>query len=130
PSLRVAAAPFHRLVSTLRRPPSPTLFPYTTLFRSPPGRTRSEPRGDGRRDVPGSGRPPDIGRPHAGSERRAYGLLEVAGRLGMRQLLEHQRAREHRGDRVRDPFASERGRRPVHRLEPASPTPKSERMSP
>src|SRR2546426_9289344 len=38
-----------------------------------------------------------------------------------RQLLEHQGAREHRGHRVRDPFASERGRRAVHRLEQAGP---------
>ena len=39
----------------------------------------------------------------------------------MPQLLEHQGAREHRGDWVRDPFASERGRRAVHWLEQAGP---------
>src|SRR3712207_7047955 len=27
----------------IRRPPRSTLFPYTTLFRSPRGRTRSDP---------------------------------------------------------------------------------------
>src|SRR3712207_8547560 len=31
----------------IRRPPRSTLFPYTTLFRSPKGRRR--PRGDGTR---------------------------------------------------------------------------------
>src|SRR3712207_7949314 len=28
----------------IRRPPRSTLFPYTTLFRSTPGRTRTPPR--------------------------------------------------------------------------------------
>src|SRR2546430_10232471 len=28
----------------IRRPPRSTLFPYTTLFRSPPGNTRRTPR--------------------------------------------------------------------------------------
>src|SRR5689334_24568047 len=27
----------------IRRPPTSTLFPYTTLFRSPPGRLRGQP---------------------------------------------------------------------------------------
>jgi len=40
----------------------------------------------------------------------------------MRQLLEHQRAREHRGHRVRDPLSRERGRGAVHGLEQAGPT--------
>src|SRR5207245_11403191 len=30
-------------LSTLRRPPSSTLFPYTTLFRSPPGCSCASP---------------------------------------------------------------------------------------
>src|SRR5437764_7499313 len=37
------------LVFTMRRPPRSTLFPYTTLFRSPPGRDLA----DVRRGVPG-----------------------------------------------------------------------------
>src|SRR5437773_5814284 len=30
------------LLSVLRRPPRPTLFPYTTLFRSPPSNASAE----------------------------------------------------------------------------------------
>src|SRR5207249_11039029 len=41
--------------SSLHAPPIPTLFPYTTLFRSR-GDVR-RPRGDG----PGHGRPPSVG---------------------------------------------------------------------
>src|SRR2546422_4284987 len=38
----------------IRRPPRSTLFPYTTLFRSPrgPGRSLPEPYPDGRHHVP------------------------------------------------------------------------------
>src|SRR2546430_7474048 len=36
----------------IRRPPRSTLFPYTTLFRSPDGRAGAEER----RDLPGHGR--------------------------------------------------------------------------
>src|SRR5881628_31070 len=112
--------------------PEPIVTPTTMRTRSRSVRTRASSRGATDADtitaarrwrchVTGSGRPPDIGRPHASSKRRPYGLLEVAGRLGMPQLLEHQGAREHRGDWVRDPFASERGRRAVHWLEQSGP---------
>src|SRR5690349_23903410 len=43
----------------IRRPPRSTLFPYTTLFRSPPSRRRSA----GRRRSPGRGRPRRRGPP-------------------------------------------------------------------
>src|SRR5213078_2611402 len=113
--------------------PEPIVTPTTMRTKTRSVRTRASSRGASGADTiraarrwpprrPGFRPSPDIGRPHAGSERRAYGLLEVAGRLGMPQLLEHQGAREHRGHWVRDPFASERGRRAVHRLEQAGPT--------
>src|SRR5207249_11206493 len=65
-------------LSPLRPPPPPTLFPYTTLFRSPPGRPaqahllrRSETRGRAHR----RGRAPD---PHGGarSQRREPRVVE------------------------------------------------------
>src|SRR5437868_11972970 len=37
----------------IRRPPRSTLFPYTSLFRSPPSTARSRPAGGGAR-APGS----------------------------------------------------------------------------
>src|SRR5690606_41961077 len=45
--------------SLLRRPPRSTLFPYTTLFRSPAGRAGALPRraGDGRRGGVFAGNP-------------------------------------------------------------------------
>src|SRR3712207_7978258 len=71
----------------IRRPPRSTLFPYTTLFRSP-GRAR--PRAEGDRDrlrrprlrrrrgpaVPDAGG----GRPPGGGGRRARGRRLLAGR--------------------------------------------------
>src|SRR5256885_10055853 len=41
----VVAGPFFFLM--IRRPPRSTLFPYTTLFRSPPRRGRRRPRAAG-----------------------------------------------------------------------------------
>src|SRR2546427_7527589 len=56
----------------IRRPPRSTLFPYTTLFRSPPGgcRERRRPRGRrGQGDVRGEAPGPE-------SRRRGLGTLE------------------------------------------------------
>src|SRR5256885_7269255 len=62
----------------IRRPPRSTLFPYTTLFRSPPG----EWPGGGGRSVGGRGRHRDAGRGRtAGAERDR--------RLAVRRSEEH-----------------------------------------
>src|SRR5205807_9323576 len=68
----------------LRRPPSSTLFPYTTLFRSPygeraapPGAARPRPaRASGRADV-GPRRARDRRRPARGSPRRSRAARRV-----------------------------------------------------
>src|SRR2546422_8322140 len=59
----------------IRRPPRSTLFPYTTLFRSPDlgPRTRRAPEGVGRRDRVGSGAV------HVDAEDLAEELAEVLG---------------------------------------------------
>src|SRR5439155_2882562 len=117
--------------------PEPIVVPTTMRTRSRSVRTRascrgagadiSELRGNSRRNLAGSSRPADVGRPQPGSERRLYRALEVAGRPGSAELLEHQRAREDGRHRVGDPFARERRRRAVHRLEhPRSPPPRVE----
>src|SRR5256885_11933744 len=113
--------------------PEPIVVPTTMRTRSRSVRTRascrgagadiSELRGNSRRDLAGSSRPADVGRPQPGSERRLYRALEVAGRPGSAELLEHQRAREDGRHRVGDPFARERRRRAVHRLEQPPPPP-------
>src|SRR3712207_9509169 len=41
----------------IRRPPRSTLFPYTTLFRSVPGRASATARAGGPRDLPRGPRP-------------------------------------------------------------------------
>src|SRR5689334_24848382 len=71
----------------LRRPPRSTLFPYTTLFRSGPGRRR---RLTGRNDE---------GSRRAGALVWRFGLLGDAARTGV--VLEQQAARrdDHRDQR-------------------------------
>src|SRR5690606_42036480 len=60
----------------IRRPPTSTLFPYTTLFRSP-SRQRPERRGDGRARHHRAGRPLDLRRP-----RQCRRLAPAGGRGG------------------------------------------------
>src|SRR5690348_17720281 len=50
------------LFSIVRRPPESTLFPYTTLFRSCPGRPGSSPPLPGRRPLPDPWRDGPCGR--------------------------------------------------------------------
>src|SRR3989454_3462531 len=113
--------------------PEPIVVPTTMSTRSRSVRTRassreaggadtSELRRDGGGDVAGSGRPAEIRGPYSGGERRPYRPLEVAGRPGSAQLLEHQRTGEHGRHRIGDPLAREWRCRAVHRLEqPRSP---------
>src|SRR2546425_5474101 len=66
----------------IRRPPRSTLFPYTTLFRSPPGRRRpagGSPAGSGRgRRLPRA--PPGRGARPARRVRRARSTLRLQRR--------------------------------------------------
>src|SRR2546430_2505950 len=98
--------------------PEPIVVPTTMSTRSRSVRTRassreaggadaSELRRDGRGDVAGSGRPAEIRGPYSGGERRPYRPLEVAGRSGSAELLEHQRTGEHGRHRIGDPLARE-----------------------
>src|SRR5438128_7285098 len=56
----------------LRRPPRPTLFPYTTLFRSRPRDARESHGGGRHRAAPGAARG------GAGARRRAVGAVPGA----------------------------------------------------
>src|SRR5687767_15625140 len=60
----------------IRRPPRSTLFPYTTLFRSPEARAVGDDRGAGEHGDPEDERAPE----HAdgGVEERAIGLFADA----------------------------------------------------
>src|SRR5690242_21175708 len=71
----------------LRRPPSSTLFPYTTLFRSP---RDQEDRSRGQD-------PDHLARPSAAVPRR--GRAHAEGHGGQGQGLGRQRARLPEGDR-------------------------------
>src|SRR3712207_7196806 len=63
----------------IRRPPRSTLFPYTTLFRSPVDRLRRRPRPTRVLPAAGAAGP----RPHAPHGRRVGGALErLPGRPG------------------------------------------------
>src|SRR2546421_3995718 len=60
----------------IRRPPRSTLFPYTTLFRSPRGRPRV------RASPPALRAAPVTGRRRAGRNREGRGLPPRGGRTG------------------------------------------------
>src|SRR6266581_3255481 len=94
--------------------PEPIVTPTTMRTRSRSVRTRASSRGATDADTIRAARRWPLPR-HGFRPSPRY-------RASARQLLEHQGAREHRGHWVRDPFASERGRRAVHRLEQAGPT--------
>src|SRR2546430_17193869 len=77
----------------IRRPPRSTLFPYTTLFRSPDGRAGAEER----RDLPGHGR-----------------VVPREGHLGHGEWHLHEEALAHAlapvtGDRMSDLVAEDGG---------------------
>src|SRR2546427_2133120 len=114
--------------------PEPIVVPTTMSTRSRSVRTRassreaggadtSELRRDGRGDVAGSGRPAEIRGPYSGGERRPYRPLEVAGRSGSAELLEHQRTGEHGRHRIGDPLAREWRCRAGQRLQQPPPPP-------
>src|SRR3712207_8443071 len=74
----------------IRRPPRSTLFPYTTLFRSPraPGRERALPRGGAR------GRA-EAARPRAPADLGAAVRRLLPNDLGDRRLRARARSEEH-----------------------------------
>src|SRR3712207_6893439 len=80
----------------IRRPPRSTLFPYTTLFRSPTG-VGAPPIGRrserGRADRPHPDREPDRGGEQGGDEAVRRGGVERAGEQGA--LGVHDRSEEH-----------------------------------
>src|SRR5690348_4092029 len=111
--------------------PEPIVVPTTMRTRSRSVRTRASSRvvgaglelaGNGLGHLAGGRLPADIGRAHTRGKSVRHGALEVAGRLGVAELLEHQRAGEHRRHRIRDALARERRSRAMHRLEQAGPT--------
>src|SRR3712207_8410254 len=84
----------------IRRPPRSTLFPYTTLFRSPPGLLEREPPRVAR-DGQEVGRPLRyLGVGDDGTER-----LEVAP-LGEGFAREHQRPRDRKSTRLNSSHAN------------------------
>src|SRR5690349_4165095 len=111
--------------------PEPMVVPTTMRTRSRSVRTRASSRvvraalelaGNGLRHLAGGRLPADVGRAHTRGKSLRHGALEVAGRLRVPQLLEHQRAREYRRHRIRDALAREGRRRAMHRLEQSGPT--------
>src|SRR5690348_13626358 len=111
--------------------PEPMVVPTTMRTRSRSVRTRASSRvvraalelaGNGLRHLAGGRLPADVGRAHTRGESLRHGALEVAGCLGVPQLLEHQRAGEYRRHRIRDALACERRRRAMYRLEQSGPT--------
>src|SRR5437870_6732000 len=75
----------------IRRPPRSTLFPYTTLFRSPYRDTRTTIRRDGLEMIISSGRPGG-----SGSERSEEHTSELQsrGHLVCRLLLEKKKKKK------------------------------------
>src|SRR3712207_7597995 len=76
----------------IRRPPRSTLFPYTTLFRSPstPPRRERQRRGRrGRRAVPPRGGSPRRRAPRLGSQRPPTGACETGDRKSTRLNSSH-----------------------------------------
>src|SRR2546421_5911640 len=90
----------------IRRPPRSTLFPYTTLFRSPPARARRRRgRGADRPGRPSCRRPsppPDSGAPSQGGRTPARARseehtseLQSRSDLVCRLLLEKKKKKKH-----------------------------------
>src|SRR5438132_12889151 len=84
-------------LSTLRRPPRSTLFPYTTLFRSlRAARARARPRAAGdparrRRSAAGRGRRARLPRPAADRSEEHTSELQSHSDLVCRLLLEKKK---------------------------------------
>src|SRR2546426_5830415 len=78
----------------IRRPPRSTLFPYTTLFRSPrpPGRARVQ-----RAESLGGGRHGQGSGPEGGAIAGAVELGQACGRMS--RLAHRPRGGDHGGDR-------------------------------
>src|SRR5438552_14346723 len=78
-----------------------------------------EALGDRVRDVAGARAAAQIRGPYSRRQRLLDGVLQVPRGGGVAQLLEHQRAGEHRRHRVRDAFPRERRPGAGHRLQQA-----------
>src|SRR5688572_31442803 len=75
----------------IRRPPSSTLFPYTTLFRSPSGRRRHR-RGDGAAPVRRGRHRPGVHRRRAG---HPHHQTQVEGECTPARRRPVERSEEH-----------------------------------
>src|SRR5258708_11269605 len=73
----------------IRRPPRSTLFPYTTLFRSPPSRTRRQGRCCASAPFPQARRSPASQRPSRSEEHTSE--LQSPDHLVCRLLLEKKK---------------------------------------
>src|SRR5690625_6767434 len=88
----------------LRRPPPPTLFPYTTLFRSPPQPITGPMARTRRRPTPAAALPADTGGTLRGGTGGTASLrseehtseLQSRGHLVCRLLLEKKKNGAHR----------------------------------
>src|ERR1041385_6553538 len=115
---RDAAAPRSMADRSFNEPPNepkPVRTPdrKTTIVKTPLRDSGEYSRGH----FLGRGLPADIGRPGTAGDGGADGAFQVAGRLGMTELFQHQGAGQDGRDRIRDAFAGQRRRRAVHRLE-------------
>src|SRR5690348_17563502 len=73
----------------IRRPPRSTLFPYTTLFRSPPPLGQRQPRPDVQRSHQRRSRSADRRLRHARVARRDGGAGPLSARRGAVRSEEH-----------------------------------------
>src|SRR2546426_7322924 len=69
----------------IRRPPRSTLFPYTTLFRSPAETRGQHEQHEHRLAEPGEGREQEPEREREGEERRPLAVAERRGHLVVRE---------------------------------------------
>src|SRR5207253_10786097 len=101
PSRSLPALHYSFFFSVTRHPPRPTLFPYTTLFRSRPPAPRGSSRpGNGNRSRPRSGSP---GRARWRSGFRSEehtSELQSRGHLVCRLLLEKKKNNNERNSNV------------------------------
>src|SRR2546430_13757674 len=81
----------------IRRPPRSTLFPYTTLFRSPLAGDRDEQRLAVPVDTEGPDDPLDLGRDHEVGERLAARGVDVGPVRGidLHNRVDVERSEEH-----------------------------------
>src|SRR5690348_17391636 len=92
----------------IRRPPRSTLFPYTTLFRSPPGgRGRQRRQRGGRGGIPGRGDGRGQPRRHAPRSEEHTSELQSPVHLVCRLLLEKKKKKQRETHKAKGDKAKE-----------------------